>query len=156
EGSKNWQYTSLTGNDKLKILYEFNLSQIFLEERAIIICQLWNNFAKLYKSLKDPQVTGVQFKKNAMEWLKLFLTKSIRSFNSLILIKELYHPNDITSYIYTMVYHVGKFMELHQEFGIANEGIRKSAIQEIVDYKNRMLYFCNQEVSSYFEKEMKL
>ncbi|CAG8854381.1 45345_t:CDS:1, partial [Gigaspora margarita] len=61
KGSKNWQYTSLTGNDKFKILYEFNLSQIFLEECAIIIHQLWNNFAKLYKSLKDPQVTGIQF-----------------------------------------------------------------------------------------------
>ncbi|CAG8739620.1 2659_t:CDS:2, partial [Gigaspora margarita] len=120
------QYTSLTGNDKLKILYEFNLSQIFREKHAIIICQLWNNFAKLYKSLKDPQVT------------------------------ELYCPNDITPYIHTIVYHVGEFMELHQEFGIANRGIRKSAIQEIVDYKNRMLYFCNQEVPSYFEKETKL
>lgn len=82
-----------------------------------------------------------------------------------------------------MVYHAGEFMELHQEFGIAGfsclavekknhlhvchffqktmkdggpKETRKSAIQEIVDYENQSLYFYNNNVSSYFEKETKL
>ncbi|CAG8854490.1 42505_t:CDS:1, partial [Gigaspora margarita] len=102
EGSSDWKYTNLTGNNKLKMFREFDLSQIFPEDQAIMIRQLWNNFVELYESLKNPQITGIQFKQKAIEWLKLFLTKSTGSFNSTTFIKGLYHPNDITPYIHVM------------------------------------------------------
>ncbi|CAG8768118.1 16015_t:CDS:1, partial [Racocetra fulgida] len=87
-----------------------------------------NSFAQLYDALKDPQITGTEFKQKAINWLNLFLTKSTGSFNSPTFIKGLYRPNDITPYIHIMVYHVGEFKDLHQKFGMT--GFSCSAIKK--------------------------
>ncbi|CAG8497504.1 2729_t:CDS:2 [Scutellospora calospora] len=181
--SNNWNSTSLMGDDKLKVLRNFNISEIFPKDRAQIIQQLWDSFAQLYDTLKDSQITGAEFKQKAINWLKLFLTKSTGSFNSSTFIKGLYRPNDITPYIHVMVYHVGEFIDLHRKFGMVgfscsavekknhqqvsyffrktlkdggSEGVKKSAILEILDHDNRNLYFYKNNVPIYFEKETRL
>src|SRR5205085_11456368 len=110
-------------------------------------------------------------------------TKSVRQFNSSSIIKGLYRPNDVTPYIHVMVYHVPEFLDLNHEFKMRGfsysavekknhqqvsyffqkslknggpEGIRKSAILEIVDHDNRELFFYSNDVPSFFEKETKL
>ena len=90
EGSTAWHYTSLMGDDKLKVLYNFDLSKILPSNRAILVCQLWNQFVQLYAELNNPTTTGIQFKQNAIAWLQLFLIKSVGNFNSSSFIKELY------------------------------------------------------------------
>lgn len=53
-----WDYTSLMGDDKLRVLRYFDLSVLFASERATLIRRLWNGFAKLYdimgSSTTDP------------------------------------------------------------------------------------------------------
>src|SRR5204862_461805 len=55
----NWNYTSLMGDDKLRVLRNFNLAKLFDPERAALIRSLWNGFAELYDLLgekkTDPQ-----------------------------------------------------------------------------------------------------
>src|SRR6266511_6359631 len=54
-GSKSWNYTSLMGEDKLKVLKNYNLESILHENRATIIRQLWNDFCDLYTALLNPR-----------------------------------------------------------------------------------------------------
>ncbi|UZO24059.1 uncharacterized protein OCT59_016381 [Rhizophagus irregularis] len=51
-GSNTWNYTSLMGNDKLKVLKDFNLGQILPLSRAKKIRELWDRFNLIYFNLK--------------------------------------------------------------------------------------------------------
>ncbi|CAG8534028.1 2289_t:CDS:2 [Scutellospora calospora] len=143
QSSNIWQYTSLMGDDKLKMLREFDLSTILPPERAILIRKLWDSFLNLYTSLKSQTTTENQFKINAIAWLQLFLMKSSGEFNSKTFTKGLYKPNDITPYIHVMVYHIPEFIDLHRNFGI--RGFSCSAVEK----KN------HQQVSFFFQKTLK-
>ncbi|CAG8722293.1 26891_t:CDS:2 [Gigaspora margarita] len=72
-----WKYTSLIGKDKLKVLRLFNLEVLFRPSRAKLICQLWDQFDTLYQAFRNQETDPLQFKKNALSWLNLFLTPSI-------------------------------------------------------------------------------
>jgi len=54
-----WNYTSLMGGDKLKILRNFNLERILPCSRAKKIRELWDKFNQMYLAFKakdcDPQ-----------------------------------------------------------------------------------------------------
>ena len=75
-GSKSWNYTSLMGEDKLKVLKNYNLESILPENRATIIRQLWNDFCDLYTALLNPRTDPIAFKNQAKLWLTKFLTPS--------------------------------------------------------------------------------
>jgi len=75
--SKNWSYTSLMGEDKLKVLKNFNLESVLPENRSTIIHQLWNGFDNLYTVLQDPTTDPIAFKNQAKSWLTKFLTPSM-------------------------------------------------------------------------------
>ena len=47
-----WNYTSLMGDDKLKVLRNFNLYQILPPSRARKIRELWDRFNQIYLNLK--------------------------------------------------------------------------------------------------------
>ncbi len=53
----NWNYTSLMGDDKLRVLQNFNLTKLFDPERAALIRSLWNRFAELYDLLGEKKQT---------------------------------------------------------------------------------------------------
>ncbi|RGB27469.1 hypothetical protein C1646_798783 [Rhizophagus diaphanus] len=59
--TKTWNYTSLMGNDKLKVLQFFDLTKILLRQRAIIIRNLWNKFYELYIKMKDQTTKAEDF-----------------------------------------------------------------------------------------------
>lgn len=139
--TNNLSYTSLMGPDKLKILKEFDLSAVFQSKvRAEQIRALWNQFYKLYLSMQDKTTTRETFCHESQVWLDAFLAPSTGHPNRNNFVRGMYRTQDVTPYIHVLVNHVGEFLEIHQEFGLA--AFSCSAVEK----KNHMqvcLYFQN-------------
>ena len=167
--SHNWEYTSLTGDDKELVLRFFNLKLLFKSSRAQLIRNLWDQFYQIYCAIKNKNTDPLELKCQALEWLSLFLTPSQGDpTNPRTFVQGLYMPNQVTPYIHALVYHGWELLEKHQKWGLGafscsavekknhnqvstffrktlknggNPLKRKSAIQEIIEYENRTLYF---------------
>ncbi|PKY43670.1 hypothetical protein RhiirA4_510710 [Rhizophagus irregularis] len=142
-GSKTWNYTSLMGNDKVKVLQFFDLTKILSMKRATIVLDLWNKFYELYIKMKDPTVKAEDFKNDAINWLTLFLAPSEGIPNTQGFKKGLYQPDNITPYIHVLVYHISEFMAIHQKWGL------KAFSCSGIEKKN------HEQVSYFFRKTMK-
>ena len=104
--SNNWDFTSLMGQDKLKVLQLFNLGVLFRPSRAKLICQLWDQFVILYQAFRNQETDPLQFKKDALSWLNLFLTPSQgTSTDPNNATNGLYLPSNVTPYMHIFVYH---------------------------------------------------
>ncbi|POG61943.1 hypothetical protein GLOIN_2v1786003 [Rhizophagus irregularis DAOM 181602=DAOM 197198] len=134
-GSTNWQYTSLMGQDKLIVLQHFDLTKLFPNSRATQIRNLWDNFYLLHKAMKDQKTDANQFSDDARAWLHQFLDSNY-----------FYQAGDITPYMHVLVYHVPEMMRIHQKFDGGVRKGRKSAIVNILEYENRVLYFNNHNM----------
>ncbi|RHZ85686.1 hypothetical protein Glove_62g41 [Diversispora epigaea] len=175
-GSSTWQYTSLMGQDKLTVLQHFNLSKLFPHSRAIQIRNLWDNFYLLHKAMKDFNTDAKMFSNDTYAWLHQFLNS------------DFYQASDITPYIHVLVYHIPEMIKIHNHFGLAafscsavekknhqqvshffkkttkdgdggkNGKGRKSAILDILEHENRMLYFynCNEIESIHLPKRLRI
>lgn len=170
--SQNWTHTSLMGEDKLKVLKDFNLSVCLYTHRARKVRELWDGFYALYQAVKNPLTDPVKFKDDARNWLHLFLTPSSGKRNTRSFIKGLYNPVDITPYMHVLIYHVAEFMTIHRRWGFSafscsavekknheqvsyffsntmKDGkaieVHSSAILDLLDYENRALYFLRHE-----------
>ncbi|CAG8850142.1 24734_t:CDS:2, partial [Gigaspora margarita] len=82
--SQTWNYTSLMGEDKLKVLRCFDFSKILPLSRAKIIRKLWDEIYDLYKAMCNPITDSNKFKESTKNWLKLFLTPSTGTSNNLV------------------------------------------------------------------------
>ena len=178
---QTWSYTSLMGQDKLKVLQFFDLSKILPPTRARAIRMLWNGFYDLYIAIRDPNTDPNVFKNNARMWLRIFLTPSTGSPNDNNFVQGLYRPNDLTPYIHVLVFHIHELMEKHKKWGLkafscaavenknhqqisqffrktlrdGGKGLnRKSAIIQILEFENRNLYYINN--SQVTSKRIKL
>ena len=164
--SKNWNYTSLMGEDKLKVLRNYNLESVLPKNRSTIIRQLWNGFDNLYTTLQDPTTDPIAFKNQAKLWLTKFLTPSTGDPRRKGYVKGLYTNNDVTPYIHVLIHHMYEFMMIHHDYGIrvftcspvekknhmqiskyfrktlkdGGKG-RKKAVIEILEHENRLLYY---------------
>ncbi|GET52834.1 hypothetical protein GLOIN_2v1477112 [Rhizophagus irregularis DAOM 181602=DAOM 197198] len=168
KGCQTWSFTSLMGQDKLKVLQFFDLSTILPPTRARAIRMLWDGFYDLYMDIRNPATNPKTFKRNAKMWLKIFLTPSTGVPNSDDFVQGLYRPNDITPYIHVLVFHIHEFMEKHKKWGLksfscaavenknhqqvsqffrktlrdeGNGANRKSAIVQILEFENRKLHY---------------
>ncbi|RHZ46300.1 hypothetical protein Glove_627g48 [Diversispora epigaea] len=167
--SHNWEYTSLVGEDKKKVLEHFNLELLFRPSCATLIRKLWDEFNLLYCALKNKKTNLLEFKNQAKDWLTLFLTPSSGNPNDFKnFTKGLYLPNQITPYMHALVFHGWEFIKKHKQWGVkafscsavekknhqqvstffrktfkngGNLSRKKPAIQEIMEYENRILYF---------------
>ncbi|RHZ53700.1 hypothetical protein Glove_438g53 [Diversispora epigaea] len=166
--SKNWEYTSLVGDDKEIVLKFFNLELLFRPSRANLIRKLWDEFYNLYCDIKDKMTDPIQLKKKAYNWLSLFLTPPQGKFGDSNFVQGLYMPNQITPYIHAVVYHGWELLKINQQWGLkafscsavekknhdqvstffrktlkngGNPLKKKSAIEEIIEYENRTLYY---------------
>lgn len=181
--SNKWAYTSLMGQDKLKVLRNFNLETILEPIRAKMIKKLWDGFDNLYNTLKNEHTNPTEFQLAAKEWLNYFLTPSIGNPGDANFVKGLYRPADITPHMHVLVWHIKEFMEKHQKWGIKSfscspiekkiickypffrktmkDGGKvinpKAAIIEILEEENRSLYeiFYNN-ISSTYSKPKKI
>jgi len=180
--SNSWNHTSLMGDDKLKVLENFNLKKILPPSRADKIRQLWDGFKWLYHAFKSKNYDPQQFKFEAEEWLELFLTPDKKIPNSTRIVKGLYNPSAITPYMHVLVCHMHEFMEMHQQWGISSfscspvekknhqqvsfffrqtvkdggNAERKSSIMDILEYENRSLFYLFDDVATSMEKPKKL
>ena len=115
---ESWNYTSLMGEDKMKVLKEFNLKLLFSPSRAIKIRELWNKFSDLYNDLHNDNTNPDDFEKSAKKWLALFLLPS--KGNWMIgeeIISGLYLPSEITPYIHVLVCHVADMIRNNKKWG---------------------------------------
>ena len=117
-GSKTWNYTSLMGDDKLKVLQFFDLTKILSRHRAAMIRHLWNKFYELYIKMKDSMTKAEDFQRDTKNWITLFLTPSEDIPNTRRLKKSLYQPDNMTPYIHVLVHHIPEFMAVHQRWGL--------------------------------------
>jgi len=104
------------GDDKLKVLRNFNLYQILPPSRARKIRELWDRFNQIYLNLKLKDYDPQQFQFEVEDWLELFLTSDKIITNSTHIEKGLYNPSTITPYIHVLVYHISEFMEIHKQW----------------------------------------
>ena len=117
--SHNWEYTSLTGDDKETVLRFFNLKLLFKPSRAQLIRNLWDQFYQIYCAIKNKNTDPLEFKHKAREWLSLFLTPSQGDpTDSRTFIRGLYMPSQVTPYIHALVYHGWELLEKHQRWGL--------------------------------------
>ncbi|POG57687.1 hypothetical protein GLOIN_2v1791449 [Rhizophagus irregularis DAOM 181602=DAOM 197198] len=85
------------GDDKLHVLWNFNLAKFFNPERAALIKSLWNGFAKLYDLLGEIKTDPQYFRLKAKVWYELFLKKTvIDPKTNNILEQGLYRSSDKT------------------------------------------------------------
>jgi len=171
QGSNNWNYTSLMGEDKMKVLKNFDIESVLPKNRSDLIHELWNDFDILYTALRDSTTDPAFLKNKAKLWLNKFLTPSIGDPHKKNYIKGLYTNNDVTPYIHVMVHHIHEFMSIHHNFGIkaftcspvekkkhiqiskyfrktlkdGGKG-KKKAVIEILEHENRTLYYRYNEI----------
>ena len=143
QGSNNWCYTSLMGEDKMKVLKNFDIESILPKNRSDLIRELWNDFDRLYTALRDSTTDPNFFKIQAKLWLNKFLIPSIGEPRKGNYIKGLYTNNDVTPYIHVLVHHIHEFMTIHHSFGI------KAFTCSPVEKKNHM------QISKYFRKTLR-
>ncbi len=143
QGSNNWNYTSLMGEDKMKVLKNFDIESVLPKNRSDLIHELWNDFDILYTALRDSTTDPAFLKNKAKLWLNKFLTPSIGDPRKKNYIKGLYTNNDVTPYIHVMVHHIHEFMSIHHNFGI------KAFTCSPVEKKNHI------QISKYFRKTLK-
>ncbi|UZO22425.1 uncharacterized protein OCT59_014788 [Rhizophagus irregularis] len=138
-----WSFTSLMGQDKLKVLQFFDLNKVLPPIRANVIRNLWNGFFDLYTAIWDPNTDPKIFKRDAKMWLKIFLTPStgipnsdnfvqvgLKSF-SCALVENKNHQQ-VTQFFCKTLRNGGNGIN------------RKSAILQILEFENRKLYYiCN-------------
>jgi len=180
-GSNTWNYTSLMGGDKLKVLKKFNLGRILPPSRTRKIRELWDRFNQIYCNLKLKDYDPQQFQFEAEDWLELFLTPDRVMPNSNRIEKGLYSPSAITPYIHVLVYHMSEFMEIHKRWGMkafscapvekknhqqvtlffrqtlkGGGSKHKSVIKDILEYENRSLFYLFDDVVTSTSKPKKL
>ena len=70
--TNNWSYTSLMGDDKLRVLQNFDLAKLFDSERAALIKSLWDGFAELYDLMGKKETDPQYFHIKAKAWTSYF------------------------------------------------------------------------------------
>ncbi|RHZ61852.1 hypothetical protein Glove_345g94 [Diversispora epigaea] len=126
--------------------------------------------------MKDFNTDAKMFSNDTHAWLHQFLNS------------DFYQASDITPYIHVLVYHIPEMIKIHNHFGLAafscsavekknhqqvshffkkttkdggggkNGKGRKSAILDILEHENRMLYFynCNEIESIHLSKRLRI
>ncbi|RHZ50863.1 hypothetical protein Glove_490g31 [Diversispora epigaea] len=182
KNSNKLSYTFMMGPDKLKVLCEFNFASIdtnyLSKEKQQQLRKLWNGFDELYNLLHKKNITESYFWQKAIQWLEYFLTSS-KGRPHQNFIRSLYRSTDCTPYMHVLVYHVLEFLSLHQDLGLisfscaavekknniqvcqyfqntlkdsGHENSKKSSILEILEHKNRQLFYWIENVPNHFKK----
>ncbi|RIB23744.1 hypothetical protein C2G38_2242489 [Gigaspora rosea] len=84
--NNKWNWTSLMGPDKKKMLEKFPVSQFISGEREKDIEQLWREFYRLYNVLRRSQLSDqeiYQYKIDAENWVRTFCCPNQGSINSI-------------------------------------------------------------------------
>jgi hypothetical protein len=112
-----WEWTSLMGPDKEKILKDFQVAHLFEEQQATRgqnIEQLWREFYRLYKVMRQKTITNEeinQFEADAKQWVRDFCRPTIGNLNSINQQEGMYPRTEVTPYMHVFAQHVPQFMQ---------------------------------------------
>ncbi|GBC36175.2 hypothetical protein GLOIN_2v1763541 [Rhizophagus irregularis DAOM 181602=DAOM 197198] len=107
---KSWDWTSLTGPDKLIMLQYFDVKNLLLD------------------SFTDAEIDS--FEVNAKNWIKLFCEPTIRKSNSINQKRGMFNPTDITPYMHIFVFHIPEFLRKLQHKGLNMRQFSTSSIEK--------------------------
>ncbi|PKY59032.1 hypothetical protein RhiirA4_514176 [Rhizophagus irregularis] len=167
----NWDWTSLMGPDKKKVLQYFPVSDFISERRGKDIEKLWYDFYELYLVLRKPILTNSEindFKVKVKQWIYLFCCPNQGQINSSSQIPGLYRKEDIMPYMHVFSKHIPEFLQNLKEKNLSlwlfstssiekknhnqvqlffggttmGGGIKeKSVVHNIMEFENRQLYY---------------
>jgi len=141
-----WDWTSLMGPDKKKVLEYFPVSQFILGIRGQEIEKLWKEFLRLYKILRKPFLLDQEidaFEIDAKQWIRTFYCATEGRPNSTSQKPGLYRKQDITPYMHVFAQHMHQFM---RQLKMKNLSLRLFSASSI-EKKNH-----NQVTLNLFEK----
>jgi len=95
---KHWNWTSLMGPDKKKMLENFPVSQFIPGTRGKDIENLWREFYRLYTVLRKEYLSDQeidQFEIDAQNWIRMFCRPTQGQVNSTTQIPGLYRKGDV-------------------------------------------------------------
>ncbi|POG60491.1 hypothetical protein GLOIN_2v1787807 [Rhizophagus irregularis DAOM 181602=DAOM 197198] len=168
---KSWDWTSLTGPDKLIMLQHFDVTKFITGDRGKKISLLWKEFFNLYQFLRkdsfsdDSEINS--FEINAKNWIKLFCELTIGKSNSINQRRCIFNPTDITPYMHIFVFHIPEFLRKLQHKGLnmrqfstsskiifgrttmggGNNSNNNSVLHDILSFENRQLYYLMNDTS---------
>ncbi|CAG8591599.1 4258_t:CDS:2, partial [Scutellospora calospora] len=119
--SNKWDWTSLMGPDKKKMLEKFPVSQFISGTQGKDIEQLWREFYRLYNVIRKSQLSNQeidQYKVDAENWIRTFCRPTQGSINSLQKYR-LYRKADITPYMHVFAKHIPLFMQQLKAKGLS-------------------------------------
>ena len=131
-GSK-WNWTSLMGPDKKKVLQYFPVTQFILGRRGEDIQKLWRDFYNLYLILKKQSVTDSEigdYKIKIKEWINLFCRPNQGQINSALQIPGLYRKEDVTPYMHLFAQHIPEFFKKLKEKNLSLRLFSTSSIEK--------------------------
>jgi len=141
-----WNWTSLMGPDKKKVLEYFPISQFISGTRGQEIEKLWKEFFRLYKILRKPFLLDQEinaFEIDAKCWIRTFYCATEGSPNSTSQKPGLYRKEDVTPYMHVFAQHIHQFM---RQLKMKNLSLRFFSTSSI-EKKNH-----NQVIISKFKK----
>ena len=130
---KQWNWTSLMGPDKKKMLEKFPVSQFISGIRGQDIEKLWREFYRLYTTLCNTQLSDQeinQFEIDAQNWIRMFCRPTQGHINSSIQIPSLYQKDDVTPYMHTFAKHIPQFLRQLKEKGLSLQIFSTSSIEK--------------------------
>ena len=131
-----WEWTSLMGPDKEKILRDFQVKHLFEEEQATRgqdIENLWREFYRLYKIIRQKSITDEeinQFEADAKQWIRDFCRPTIGNLNSANQQEGMYPRTDITPYMHVFAQHVPQFMRYLKQKGMVLRHFSTSSVEK--------------------------
>ena len=108
-----WNWTSLMGPDKKKVIEHFPVSQFISGIRGQEIEKLWREFFRLYKILRTPFLSDQEidtFEIDAKNWIRTFYRATEGNYNSTSQKPGLYRKQDVTPYMHIFAQHMHQFM----------------------------------------------
>jgi hypothetical protein len=129
----SWDWTSLTGPERLIMLQHFDVTKFVAGDRGSKISRLWREFFNLYQFLRKDSFTNLDinsFEINVKNWVKLFCEPTIGKSNSINQKKGMFNPTDITPYIHIFVFHIPEFLRRLQDKGLNIRQFSTSSIEK--------------------------
>jgi len=137
-----WDWTSLMGPDKKKVLQDFPITDFISGRRGEDIQKLWHDFYNLYIILRKPNLTNSEidnFETRVKQWINLFCRPSQGQINSASQIPGLYRKEDVTPYMHIFSQHIPEFLRNLKEKNLALRLFSTSSIE--IKNHNQVIMF---------------
>ncbi|RHZ89777.1 hypothetical protein Glove_11g49 [Diversispora epigaea] len=150
-----WNWTSLMGPDKKKVVEHFPISKFISGFRGIEIEKLWRDFFNLYQILRKPVLLDSEidkFEYDAKNWVRTFCQATEGTPNSVIQKPGLYRKQDVTPYMHVFAQHVHQFMRQLKQKNLALRFFSTSSLEK-KNHNHVRLFFGGTTMGGGIEKK---